>query len=149
MTFSFTIYGRPITKKNSQNVVRGVPLQSRQYKTYESRFHRQIRDMQKKKQVPRIEGMVHVKALYWMNNRSGFPDLVGLMQATADLIADNKGKQWIIPNDRFIRSWDGTRIAGIDKENPRVEITIEPMPMNPNDADPEVQRILVRQGKLF
>ena len=32
--------------------------------------------------------------------------------------------QGIVANDRMIVSWDGSRIAGYDKERPRVEIEI-------------------------
>ena len=58
------------------------------------------------------------------------------MQATADLLQDeyyaiNHKRtcitQWVLSDDSIIKSWDGTKIAGLDKENPRVEIEIEEM----------------------
>ena len=57
-----------------------------------------------------------------MPNRAAWPDLVGLMQATADLLeaAD------VLENDRLILSWQGTNIDGIDKNNPRAEIYLYP-----------------------
>jgi len=44
-----------------------------------------------------------------------------LLQATCDILEESK----IINNDKFIVSFDGSHIAGVDKENPRVEVTIE------------------------
>jgi Holliday junction resolvase RusA-like endonuclease len=49
------------------------------------------------------------------------PDLLGLLQATADILE----KAQIIDNDRNVVSFDGSRIMGVDKRNPRVEIEIE------------------------
>ena len=49
------------------------------------------------------------------------PDLLNLEQATADILE----KARVIENDKNIVSFDGSRIAGIDKANPRVEIIIE------------------------
>ena len=49
------------------------------------------------------------------------PDLLNLEQATADILE----KARVIENDRNIISFDGSRIVGIDKENPRCEIIIE------------------------
>ena len=47
--------------------------------------------------------------------------MIGLMQGTADLLE----KAGILLNDRLIESWDGSRIMGLDKDNPRVEIEIK------------------------
>jgi len=58
------------------------------------------------------------------------PDLLNLEQATADIISKkDKAKQCVgvIENDRDIVSFDGSRIMGKDKLNPRVEIFIEEM----------------------
>jgi len=49
------------------------------------------------------------------------PDLLNLLQATADILE----KARVIDNDKDIVSFDGSRITGIDKLNPRTEITIE------------------------
>ena len=49
------------------------------------------------------------------------PDLLNLLQASADIVE----KAGVIENDRNIVSFDGSRIVGKDKENPRVEIYIE------------------------
>jgi len=68
----------------------------------------------------RFTGRVAVKALYWMPDKRR-PDLINLEEATADILE----AAGIIDNDRNIVSWDGSRIVGVDKENPRAEITIE------------------------
>ena len=49
------------------------------------------------------------------------PDLLNLEQATADILQ----KAGVIENDKNIYSFDGSRIAGVDKANPRTEIIIE------------------------
>ena len=49
------------------------------------------------------------------------PDLINLLQATADILE----KARVIEDDKNIISFDGSRIMGIDKENPRVEIEIK------------------------
>ncbi len=66
---------------------------------------------------------VWVEALYWMDSWRSRPDLIGLMQATGDILE----KSGIIKNDRLIESWDGSRIMGIDRDNPRCEIGIWPI----------------------
>ena len=48
------------------------------------------------------------------------PDMLGLMESSADIL--EKGRT--IANHKFIESWDGTRIMGVDRENPRVEIEV-------------------------
>lgn len=76
---------------------------------------------QLKKCQTRFLGPVRVKARYWMPDRRSWPDLLGLLQATCDILEKAK----IIRNDRDVVSFDGSGIAGVDKENPRVEIEIE------------------------
>jgi Holliday junction resolvase RusA-like endonuclease len=56
-----------------------------------------------------------------MPNRRGSPDLLGLLQATADILEE----AGVIDNDRNVVSFDGSQIMGVDKQNPRVEIEIE------------------------
>ena len=54
------------------------------------------------------------------DNRSK-PDLINLEEATADILE----VAGVVENDRNIVSWDGSRIMGIDRDNPRVEIEIQ------------------------
>lgn len=69
----------------------------------------------------RFTGPVRITARYWMPDRRSWPDLVGLLQATCDILE----KAGIIENDRNVVSLDGSEIAGVDRENPRVEVEIE------------------------
>lgn len=110
------ITGRPITKKNSQIRVKHGIIQSKQYREYETASLWQL-----KKYKAKYTGAIHVCARYWMPNRASWPDLIGLLQATSDILE----KAGIIENDRLIEHYDGSRIVGVDKEFPRVEITIE------------------------
>jgi Holliday junction resolvase RusA-like endonuclease len=114
--------GRPITKKNHQEIYintrtgKRFPRQSAAYRQYEESCLWQL----KRYRGEMITGPVWVKALYYMDSRRSWPDMLGLMEATADIL--EKGR--IIANDKFIESWDGTRIMGVDKGNPRVEIEV-------------------------
>jgi Holliday junction resolvase RusA-like endonuclease len=111
------IPGRPVPKKNSSIRLKGRPvvLPSKTYQKYEKYCKKLLRS-----QKVRFPGLVHVCALYYLQDYRWWPDLVGLQQATGDIL---EGAE-IIKNDKYIVSWDGSRIAGLDKENPRAEITI-------------------------
>lgn len=116
--------GRPITKKNSQQIIinrrTGKPqvVQSEQYLRYETECLWRL----KQYRGPRFRGeKLHVKCKYYMPDRRSWPDLIGLMQASWDILE----KSGIIDNDRNIVNPDGSRIMGVDRENPRAEIFIE------------------------
>ena len=114
--------GRPITKKNSQRIVlakngRRFVIQSKQYLTYENDCLWQIKAEYRGET---ITGQINLQALYYMPTKAR-PDLLNLEQATADILQKAK----LIENDKNIVSFDGSRIAGVDKVNPRTEITIE------------------------
>lgn len=112
------IPGQPATKKNSQvaRCVNGKPvvLQSKAYRAYEKMALKALLA------CPRAEfwGPVTVTVNYWLKDNRR-PDLNNLMAATADILE----KAGVIPNDREIVSWDGSRIMGVSPD-PRVEITI-------------------------
>lgn len=113
------IKGRPITKKNSQRYVgRGRLLQSKAYVEYEQAALWQLKAQRRGQGLGTAN--IHLKVSYFMPNRRGWPDLVGLMQATADILE----KAGIYENDRQVTCWDGTKIAGIDKDNPRAVIEV-------------------------
>lgn len=106
-----------------------VLLPSKAYREYEKLCRKQLALMK----LERYTTNVNVCARYYLKNLAHYPDLIGLMQATADIISDEKRRvnskmtpvrEWILSDDRIIRSWDGTKIAGVDKDNPRVEIEI-------------------------
>jgi len=114
------IAGRPATKKNSGRIVkfgkRMALLPSKAFETYQ-----EVALWQLKKHKERFEVNVHVQCKYYLPNKAHWPDLVGLLQATSDILE----KSGILENDRLIVSYDGSRIMEIDKDNPRVEIFIE------------------------
>ena len=123
-SLTIVIPGRAPTKKNSQVMIKGrnLILPSKSYREYYAfcigtktrpGFLTQYGNIQ-------FEGHVHVCARYWLPDKRWMPDLVGLLQATGDILE----AAGLIVNDRLIVSWDGSRIVGLDKESPRAEITI-------------------------
>lgn len=153
--FRMTIAGHPATKKNSSRAFHGIVLPSKAYKAYESRFHRQMMDMRKSVELPHYDCPIHIVVCYWLKNAAHWPDLLGLEQATADILSDQYktvnhkrqlSREWILSDDRIIKSWDGSQIAGIDKDNPRCEIEIIPLPFRRNEPDPYLKK---RMASLF
>ncbi len=127
----FTLKGRPYTKKTSNRVVRcgnfTKVLPSENFINYEKDCQKQIMCM-RGRDIPRgetIKNPLHVAVKYFMPSRQGYPDLTGLMQATADILQSAN----IIADDKQIIFWDGTRIVGIDKTNPRAEVCISVLPI--------------------
>lgn len=120
MTMSkLIIPGRPATKKNSSRIVRmgrkPAILPSEAFERYQDEA---LWNLKKYKQ--NYDGPVHVCCRYWLPDRRWWPDLVGLLQATSDILE----KAGILENDRLITDYDGSRIMGLDKQNPRAEIEI-------------------------
>lgn len=114
-----TLYGRPITKKNSQRIVHaGKYLKikpSERYEIYEKDCLYQLL------QTPRApEGALNMQCVYYMPTRHRV-DLVNLLEATCDILVE----AGIIEDDnsKIIVSHDGSRVK-YDKTNPRVEITL-------------------------
>lgn len=126
--WSGTIYGQPITKKNSQRIVtnpktkRPMILPSSQYKEYESKAGTQIYPPDQP-----IASPVNVRCMYYMpTNRAC--DLTNLMEATHDILIKHKVLE--DDNNRIICAVDGSRVL-YDKQSPRTEIYIEEV--NPNE----------------
>lgn len=128
MTYKFTIFGNPISKKNSLNLVdigrqcptcrrraKSIPLPSKAFKAYEKAVSEQLRLIS----YQRLTGPIAVCCVYYMAT-ARMPDLTNLIAATHDIL-QNCG---VIADDKQIVSVDGSRIAGKDKDA-RVEITIE------------------------
>jgi Holliday junction resolvase RusA-like endonuclease len=116
------LIGRPITKKNSQRIVltknnKRFIIQSKQYLDYEKNCLWQLKAQYKGET---ITDKLNLKAYYYMPDRR-IPDLINLLQSTCDILE----KARIIENDKNIISFDGSKIMGINKENPRTEIIIE------------------------
>lgn len=118
------ITGRPITKKNSQQILynrttgRRFIGPSKQFNGYKRDFLLQARRFRPLKP---ISAPICVKAVYYMPTKHKV-DLTNLMNATHDLLQDAK----IIADDSsdIVKSVDGSRVE-LDRENPRVEITIK------------------------
>ena len=155
--FGIIIPGQPATKKNSATMVqnRACLLPSPAYRKYEKEVREKINMLRSTHRIPHYTMPVKLTCRYWLKDRAHWPDLVGLMQATADIISDErktiKGKRvtvcpWILSDDRIIASWDGTTIAGIDKVRPRVEIVITPLEVSMEDAiDPYIMKQIKQQ----
>ena len=118
----YVIYGNPITKKNSQRIVlagchpRIVP--SKQYKAYQERALWQLASQ--KPEQP-VDKPVNVMCRYYMQTKR-MPDLVNLLEATLDILVD----AGILKDDNagIVASHDNCAVL-LDRENPRVEISIE------------------------
>ena len=116
------IRGNPITKKNSMRIVRmgqySKIIPSVAYMNYKEMVFYQIGGQYKDEP---INTPVNVKCVYYMKTRRKV-DLLNLMSATLDLLVD----LGILEDDnsRIVKGHDGSRVY-YDKENPRVEITIE------------------------
>ena len=118
-----TLYGCPITKKNSQRIVHTGQyyriLPSKQYKRYEADCLAQITgDMRQN-----IDNPVNLKAVYYMPTRRKV-DLVNLLEASCDILVHAGVLQ--DDNCSIVVGHDGSRVD-YDKHNPRVEIEIREM----------------------
>lgn len=114
-----TLKGRPVTKKNSGRIVfkngKRIIIPSEVYENYEDACLWQLTGKKL-----HISGIVVVECKYYLPNKRSWPDLIGLLQATSDILTKAK----VIDDDKWICSYGESCIAGIDKENPRVEIRI-------------------------
>lgn len=114
-----TLKGCPATKKNSGRIIsrNGKPIiiPSEAYKNYEDACMWQLAGKKL-----HISGIIVVECKYYLPNKKSWPDLIGLLQATSDILAKAK----VIDDDKWICSYGDSCIAGIDKDNPRAEIRI-------------------------
>lgn len=155
--FGIIIPGQPATKKNSATMVRNHAclLPSPAYRKYEKEVREKINLLRYQQRLPYYTMPVQMTCKYWLQDRAHWPDLVGLMQATADILSDERKKvggkmvtvcKWLLSDDRIIKRWDGTEIAGIDRARPRVEIVITPLEVAPEAAlDPYIIRQIKQQ----
>lgn len=136
MIYRFTIDGRPTTKKNSMQKTRRGLIQSKQYRQYEEAALWQLLN-QKPKGLAPIGRAVKMEALYYMPDRRGWPDLFGLLQATADILE----KAGIVEDDGYIADVAYSCIAGVDPVWPRTEIKVIPMPDDKlNELHPKLRK---------
>lgn len=154
--YKITVYGQPATKKNSSVMIarRAAILPSKAYREYAEVFRLHL---MKARNLPHFLGPVALEVKYYLKNRAHYPDLNGLIQATQDLISDEYAlmpdeatgkrkkqltKKWLLADDRLVKSLDGCRIAGIDKENPRAEITLRALDVDlKTETDPQIKKI--------
>ena len=119
----FTIAGNPITKKNSSRIVNvgryHKILPSKQYEQYEKDCFPYVREYRNM----RIDWPVNIKMVYYMKTRHRV-DLPNLINGTLDMLVH----YGVLADDNrnIVYSTDGSRVL-YDKENPRTEITIEPI----------------------
>lgn len=122
-----TIYGNPVTKKNSQRILykftkfgRKTPFiaPSKAYVDYETDCLLQI----KRPHSP-ISVRVNVRCVYYMKTARRV-DLANLIEATTDILV--KARVLEDDNSRIVAAHDGSRVE-LDRKNPRVEIEIEEM----------------------
>lgn len=148
--------GQPRTKKNSQRIFRNRIHPSAAYKEYERLCRYQLKQ-QFGEFMPHIQMPVKMTCKYWMRDRRSYPDLAGLMQATADILQseyhNRNGRRclktkWILADDCIIKKWGDSEIAGYDKENPRVEITIQELSTSlKTEINPYIIRVLEERIK--
>ena len=131
----FTIPGRPVPKKNNPQAycihgrrgwARGMPMPkkiiipSKAYLEYEKLAVASLRNQFWGHQM--LTTPLLVVSLYYLPDKRWWPDLYGLLQATGDILQ----KAGIIENDSLVKRVGESEIVGVDKENPRCEITITP-----------------------
>lgn len=117
----YVIAGKPVTKKNSQRILRtkaGRPFvaPSANYVAYEKTALMQIAAPEKA-----VDYAVNVKVLYFVPDNRRY-DLVNLLEATCDILV--KANVVTDDNSKIVASHDGSRVL-LDRENPRAEIYIE------------------------
>jgi hypothetical protein len=122
---SFSIPGRPATKKNHQKIVyvMGSPkiVPASNYKEYEKACKAPCKAAwQDTGKEPMDFGVAVVMKVY-LPNWSGVGDHNGYMQSIGDILQEHG----VIYDDMWI-AWesDSTHWFGIDKDNPRVDLTI-------------------------
>lgn len=122
MEIKLTVRGNPAPKKNSQKIMRGASgkpfvAQGDRYRRYAEAAVWQL----KTKRPPEpITTPVNVQCVYYRQTRVRC-DLVNLLEATCDILVE----AGILADDNFhiVAGHDGSRVL-IDKDDPRVEITI-------------------------
>ena len=119
MTLHFVIPIAPVTKKNSQRIVkigkRYAIMPSKQYKAYEK-----AAELFMPQEYSNITAPVTVQAVFYMRERRRV-DLTNLLEALDDVLVH----AGLLADDhcKIIVSHDGSRVA-YDKANPRTEVTI-------------------------
>ena len=117
MIAEFIIKLAPVTKKNSQRMVRRggrmIPIPSKAYTEYENAAGWFLKPLG-------IDCPVNIKALYYMPTRRRV-DKTNLESALCDVLV----KHGVLADDncKIVAATDGSRVL-YDKENPRTEVYI-------------------------
>jgi Holliday junction resolvase RusA-like endonuclease len=120
-----TVLGQPVTKKNSQRIVRigqyHKILPSKQYTDYQSEAVSQLEQL--RASMLKIDRPVNARYVYYMPSKRRV-DLTNLMEATDDILV----AAHVLADDNrdIVAAHDGSRVL-YDKKIPRVEITLEEM----------------------
>lgn len=120
----FIIFGNPITKKNSQRIIKVKLKNGRCFhkimpsKAFE-KYEKECKPYMPKVKEP-INVPVNLKCIYYMKAKRAV-DLLNLLEGTADILVD----YGVLADDNrdIVYSTDGSRVF-YDKNNPRVEIEI-------------------------
>ena len=116
--WTYCIEGRPITKKNGMIKTKNGVIQSVAYRKYEPDAIWQL--IGQRRPPSPITRPVELCVFYYMEDKAGWPDFIGLLQATADILE----KAGILENDRLIVQISSqSGICGI-KVNPRTIIQV-------------------------
>ena len=125
MKLLLTLPGAPRTKKNSQRIVekknkKPVVLPSKAFVKYEVKCLNYLHRCKLPADVVPIKEPINLCCVYYRDTQ-GIVDLVGLLQATNDILVD----AGILADDNsnIVASHDGSRVM-YDKQNPRTEVTI-------------------------
>ena len=128
-TYTFTIQGNPVPKKNSMRPIRTrdgrtMLLQAQRYLDYDKSAKLQL--SQQRNNIAGfacIDYPVNVQCIFFRGDRRR-TDLVNLENSICDILTEAK----IISDDNYniVAGMDGSRVY-YDKDNPRVEITITPI----------------------
>ncbi len=115
------IPGAPRTKKNHGQIfkVDGKPriMPSPQWEAWRNLAMYPLRQQWTRLKKPSISWPINCKAIFYRDREIG--DAVGYYQGLADLLELGG----IVKNDKWIVSWDGSRLKK-DALHPRIEITL-------------------------
>ena len=118
---TLVIPGIPRTKKNSGRIVprgrRHIILPSEAWKEWCAAVAPQLEVWALRNRLQPIASPVNCAAIFYRDADRG--DAVGFYQGLADVLE----KSGIVENDKFIVSWDGSRLRK-DAARPRVEVVM-------------------------
>lgn len=125
----FTIPVNPVTKKNSQQIVRNREgkmfiTQNKRYKNYIATTAIVLNAVRGRNDIREpINEPVNIRAYFYRSTRK-IVDLTNLQECLHDVLVDAR----ILADDscRIIVSTDGSRVR-YDKDNPRTEVVISPL----------------------